>query len=190
MSFNDCDDIIHSVCYRSGGVVRSEKNLSTKKDQEGQNSWIPCKNEDEIGPESVEQSQEKRKKKNSGVSESFGSDRRLKRRRDFERVFTEGKTVKNRWLVAKYLKNDRGTSRIGIVVSRKFGKAHVRNRFKRYVRETFRRMKSDVGVDVIVFPKKELKDVFEKMDYRTFSEVFLSLMEKVEMEERREKVGL
>ncbi len=117
------------------------------------------------------------------MNECFGTDKRLKRRKDFKKVFDEGKTVKNGWLVAKYVKNDLGTPRIGITVSKKFGKAHVRNRFKRYVRETFRKMKSKEAVDVIVIPKKELKDEFEHMNYKTFSAIFLSLMESVKAED-------
>lgn len=45
-------------------------------------------------------------------------------------------------------------SRIGIVVSKRFGPAVRRNRFKRIVREAFRRARPDLprGVDVVCLP--------------------------------------
>ncbi len=100
---------------------------------------------------------------------SFDSKRRIKKSRDFQKIFSNGKVITNDWLVCRYVKNDLGYARLGIVVSRKFGKAHIRNRFKRYVRETFRITHIEESVDVLVLPKRELKDVFKEMSFDSFS---------------------
>lgn len=51
------------------------------------------------------------------------------------------------------------TARLGIVASRKLGRAVQRNRAKRLIRDLFRRHRSNLGtggVDIVVIPKREL----------------------------------
>ncbi len=43
--------------------------------------------------------------------------------------------------------NDLDHSRIGITATKKLGKANVRNRFKRWTREVYRRQREPLGLD-------------------------------------------
>lgn len=100
----------------------------------------------------------------------------MKRERDFQRLFSSGQSVTNDWFVCRFVPNDLEVSRLGIVVSKKFGKAHVRNRFKRYARETFRCIRIENGIDILVLPKRELKGVFDHIDFNSFSRSFGTLL--------------
>ena len=63
---------------------------------------------------------------------------RLRKRLDFKRTYQRGKTTKNKFFILYYAPNHSGTRQIGFSVSKKIGKAVVRNRVKRKLREACR----------------------------------------------------
>jgi len=65
---------------------------------------------------------------------------RLTRRRDFIKVYDEGRRISGRHLVLHYLKGESSARepRLGITVTKKCGKAVRRNRWKRLIREAYR----------------------------------------------------
>jgi len=66
---------------------------------------------------------------------------RLTRRSDFSKVYNAGRSVANRQFVLYVMRNERVEHfRLGISVSKKVGKAVVRNRMKRLVKEIVRRL--------------------------------------------------
>lgn len=65
---------------------------------------------------------------------------RLRRRADFQRVAKKGKVDIGRFLVIESLAVSASTTSLGITVTKRFGKAHDRNYFKRLVREAFRHL--------------------------------------------------
>ncbi|GIW45282.1 MAG: hypothetical protein KatS3mg077_2564 [Candidatus Binatia bacterium] len=88
----------------------------------------------------------------------FPKDLRLRRREDFLRVQSQGKRrVRGGFVVLSLPREEPGPSRIGITASRKVGRAVVRNRVKRLVREFFRqygdRITSPTDIVVIVRPQ-------------------------------------
>jgi len=77
---------------------------------------------------------------------------RLKRRRDFQRVYQGGRVWRGSCFALHVLARDSGV-RLGIVVGRRFGNAVSRNRIKRRVREVFRRIAPRLPpADIIVRP--------------------------------------
>jgi ribonuclease P protein component len=93
---------------------------------------------------------------------SFRSDQRLRKgerlqtRAEFKRAERRGKRVSGRHLVVYAHPNSLDWSRLGITVTRKVGPANRRNRWKRRVREIFRRNKADypAGYDYVVIVRK------------------------------------
>jgi ribonuclease P protein component len=68
----------------------------------------------------------------------------------FELVYEKGKSWADREIVIRVLPNGLDGTRFGLSVSRKVGKAVVRNRIKRRLREILRQMDLPPGWDIIV----------------------------------------
>ena len=93
-----------------------------------------------------------------GVDQRFPTEHRLKHKREFDRVFDQGKRVyAPHFMVVAASGPSLGHHRLGIIVSRKVGKAVVRNKLKRRVREFYRTRKKSVsfeampeGADIVV----------------------------------------
>ena len=62
---------------------------------------------------------------------------RIAKRREFLEAYERGEKLFGRYCVLFVVQNTSG-SRIGVTVTKKVGKANVRNRMKRWVREVFR----------------------------------------------------
>jgi ribonuclease P protein component len=77
--------------------------------------------------------------------ESFSPADRVLRSADFERTYKEGRRLTSTSFAVFTLPNSLGHSRLGLTVTRKFGTAVKRNRYKRIVREIFRKNRGAFG---------------------------------------------
>ena len=75
-------------------------------------------------------------------SERFERHERLRRSDEFRRVQRGGLRCAGEFVVVLGKRGEQAWTRIGLTVSRKVGKAVIRNRVKRRLREIFRRNKS------------------------------------------------
>jgi ribonuclease P protein component len=94
---------------------------------------------------------------------------RLRANADFQRIRRQGRTLALPLLVMAALPNDLEHSRIGFVVGRRIGKAVVRNRIKRRMRESVRaRIERDeiaAGWDVVFIARHPMGDAsFHQVD--------------------------
>jgi ribonuclease P protein component len=85
---------------------------------------------------------------------------RLKRNADFQRVRRQGQSWANKLLVLMIVPNSLDHSRFGFSVSRRLGKAVVRNRVKRLMRETVRRQKESIpaGWDMVWIARRPMQE--------------------------------
>jgi ribonuclease P protein component len=62
---------------------------------------------------------------------------RIKKNKEFQRIFKKGKSFANRQFIVYVLKSDQPEFRLGLSVSKKVGNAVTRNRIKRFIRQAF-----------------------------------------------------
>jgi ribonuclease P protein component len=100
---------------------------------------------------------------------SFRKEERLRKRQDFLRLSATGRKCHTEHFIIVWSCEYTGNTRLGVTVSRRSGKAVVRNRIKRYLREYFRLHKE-------LFHKADFNMIAKKgADKLRFQEVCLEL---------------
>jgi len=92
------------------------------------------------------------------LNNSLSSIEKLKKKRDFENLRLNTKSINTKFYRIKYKKNSRDNPRIGIIISKKVHKLAVqRNLFKRRIREIFRTHKSKINqnIDILIIAKND-----------------------------------
>jgi len=105
---------------------------------------------------------------------------RLKRKKDFGRVFREGESFEEDFLFLKIKKNNSGRKRFGFIVSQKVSKkAVLRNKVKRRLREVIRKKLPAIksGIDGVLVAKKGA----EKKDFSEIKGVINKLFKKAKI---------
>lgn len=91
----------------------------------------------------------------------------LKKNYEFKRLYNKGKTAVTPYMVVYALKTQRGHRRVGYTVSTKLGKAVVRNRVRRRLREIYR-LNSDRlidSADIVIVARSRCVDAeYAKME--------------------------
>ncbi len=100
------------------------------------------------------------------IDTSLKKEQRLRKRKDFTRLFEHGQAFRGKNLDCYVYPNSLDFSRLGIVTSRKVGNAVVRNRIRRLLRECFRMNKALLGpgLDVVFIPRKGFPTSFTEVE--------------------------
>ena len=78
----------------------------------------------------------------------------IKKTTDFKEVYKHGKVVSNRFFAAHVNPNGSGQTRLGLSISKKVGKAVIRNKLRPRIKEFFRLNKHKIsGVDIVIVAK-------------------------------------
>jgi ribonuclease P protein component len=102
----------------------------------------------------------------------------LKNNNEFLRIYKKGRFYVGKNIVLYVMKNRLNLNRLGITVSKKFGKSVKRNRIKRLIKENYRQYEDliKVGYDIVFVArkneympdyfgiKKEIKFLLRKFD--------------------------
>lgn len=95
----------------------------------------------------------------------------LKKNKDFQVVYRQGKSYGNKYLVMYLFANDLGKNRVGISVSKKVGNSIVRHHLTRLIRESYRLQEDSFqcGYDLVIIARTAAKD-------KTFREIESALL--------------
>lgn len=107
---------------------------------------------------------------NKGIL-SMNKTETLKKNDDFKTVYQTGKSFANKYLIMYVKKNELGSNRLGISVSKKVGNSVVRHRITRLIRESYRLLEDRFlnGLDIVIVARISAKG-------RTYAEIESALL--------------
>jgi ribonuclease P protein component len=108
----------------------------------------------------------------------------LKARKDFVAIYRRGRAWPNRLLVLRALPNALPHTRCGFVVSKRVGKAVVRNRLKRRLREGFRSLTAVTGWDLVFLARPPAAQA----SYHDLREAIANLLSRARLLDRGDPV--
>ncbi|NGX52384.1 MAG: Ribonuclease P protein component [Candidatus Anoxychlamydiales bacterium] len=100
---------------------------------------------------------------------------KILKKNEFKALNSSKYRLKGSYLILDYRFNESiSNPRFGITIRSKIAKAHIRNKFKRQIREIFRlnQRKLDKNLEILVISKKNSKD----LNYQDLEKDFLNLI--------------
>ncbi|MEF9991481.1 MAG: ribonuclease P protein component [Paraclostridium sp.] len=110
----------------------------------------------------------------------FKNTKGIKKDSDFRKVYKHGKSFANKYLVMYILDNKSDFNRVGFSVSKKVGKATIRNKIRRRIREGFRLNCDEYiknGYDLVFIARVASKDA----EYEDIEKSVKSLIKKAKL---------
>lgn len=142
-----------------------EKDLPTEQKKAPEDMGISQKNEDLSRTQDRKPQAQTRAQAPVRLTRlTFPKAARIRTRRHYSSVMKAGKRVMGESILIDYRLGYATRPKLGITVSRKHGKAHERNRFKRLVREAFRTyaLKLPHDLEIHVLPRSMMSSLTKK----------------------------
>jgi len=105
---------------------------------------------------------------------------RIKKKKDFEIIFRNSKSLKNSLFILKIIKNDLGINRVGFVVSKKVSKkAVIRNKIRRRLSDTVKAEMGNIklGIDLVFIALPGI----EKREFPEIKEAIIDALLKTKL---------
>ncbi len=112
---------------------------------------------------------------------TFTKDERIKKTSEFSVVYKNGKRYFTKNLILYTVDNGQTYNRLGLSVSKKVGKAHIRNQWKRRLREYFRlnKEKFGMGKDIVIVVKKEAQLIEKQAIWQLIKDEMPGIFKKI-----------
>ena len=104
----------------------------------------------------------------------------IKKTADFKKVYKQGTAFSNKFFVVYTHPNYNGQTRLGLSISKKVGKAVLRNKLRRWVKEYFRLNKHDLpDSDIIIIARISANELVVTGKYSDVEKNLANLMEQL-----------
>jgi ribonuclease P protein component len=99
----------------------------------------------------------------------------VKKNEEIQNIVNNSSKVVNKYYVVYYLTNDLSFSRFCVSVSKKIGKANIRNLYKRRIKDILMKNKLDKNYDCVIILRKAILDI----NYDLLKKELLSILEDI-----------
>lgn len=91
----------------------------------------------------------------------------IKRKYEFKKLFSKGKFFYGKFINMYLLNNNKDYNKLAIIVTKKQGKAVIRNNFKRLIKENYREIENQLknGYNILFIINKERAEETKKITY-------------------------
>ena len=148
---------------KSRGVDIYEDDLSAEKAAKEERARIPQEDEDQQWPQCPEAEKDQGQETPVGIKGQASSSMAhrpevLRFKRDFDRIYKSGRSKGDKYVVVLHRANGLGHSRRAFLASRKVGGAVTRNRARRLMKESFRKMENEIkpGTDILFIARSTI----------------------------------
>ena len=111
------------------------------------------------------------------MKEVFSKELRLRKKHEFIHLFSKKQVLRGKYILFHWNIASEALPKLGLSVSCRFGNSPTRNRFKRLLREIFRKnlQKMPRGLEVNCSPMQKI----ENLRYQELEEDFFYLLKKI-----------
>ena len=87
----------------------------------------------------------------------------IRKNEEIQSIIKNAKKLVNNYFIVYYLKNDLSYNRYCVSVSKKIGKAHMRNLYKRRIKDILMKIKYNNSCDYVIILRKNVLDINYEM---------------------------
>ena len=99
----------------------------------------------------------------------------IRKNEEIQNIISNSSKKANKYFVVYYLKNNLNYNRYCISVSKKIGKANIRNLYKRRIKDILIKNKLDKSYDCVIILRKAILDI----NYINIKEELLNILEEI-----------